>query len=452
MSNANPQATAASPRSTGHSPQAVGVPTFAQQWGFLIVAAGVVILCGSMIVVTFVLLRQLQAAKKEVTPVKEKAVSVAGDDASKRISNISPYVGENGFEPKTETSPSVKATLLRYQTRLQAAEESLQEIRDVGDLWATDFSDLMINESGRRIASDPEAVPQFIAVLDMERPTLAVMVSFQRRVDTLREPVERALLDGSDAPPVPVDEMLAEVELLIADLKPLRTSMVAQRWLVNNLVKKYASAAPSDKTLGDAIQKVRIVASSKEAAELVEARKVALEEAKLLTISAEKAAIAARAKAEAEATRILGESEAKEIVDAANLRKEKVDADLAAKKEEQRVTELRKRANDPLVQRKYSAFLDKGLATFSYRSGDGNSSPGDRPLPASWGELNQNGFIKDVGRFAKSMSADAFGVGKNDRRVSVMPKTEAEWKETDRLYEDFKQLGPIWVEMGLLLP
>ena len=36
-------------------------------------------------------------------------------------------------------------------------------------------------------------------------------------------------------------------------------------------------------------------------------------------------------------------------------------------------------------------------------------------------------------------------------RICAPPlaQTEAEWKETERLLEDFKQLGPIWVEMEI---
>lgn len=450
MSNAPPQTAAAPARSRrGQPPAPTLAPTLWEQWRFLIIAVGMVLVCGTMIVGTFSVLRQVQAAKKETEAVKAQLAGNFGHVPAMKDSSDQ-AVNRDGDQKLFVASPAYRARLLSFQSRLQVAVQTVRDISSVCDLWDTEYSDLLTNEQGRRIASDPEGVRSFITLLDMERPNLAMIVGMRDRINNLQTPVDEALSKDGKALAMPVEELFGEVDQLLADFAPVHSSMEMQKRLAQDLVFKFAKANPSPKTLGEVVQEIRLEASERKLAELTAARKSAQEAADALVIAVEKDAIAARGKAVAEARRLLGEKEAEEIVEDAKLRRETLEADLAKRKEEQRVAELRKRASDPLVQRKYSAFLDKGLATFSY--GAGNSSPGDRPLPASWGELNRNGFVKDVQAFAKSLSAQAFHTGTNDRRVAAMPKTEAEWKEADRLYEDFKLLGPIWVEMGLLLP
>jgi len=91
---------------------------------------------------------------------------------------------------------------------------------------------------------------------------------------------------------------------------------------------------------------------------------------------------------------------------------------------------------------------------FKCSPGGGMMSKGDRPLPASFGDLNSRGWLKNAETFARAMSRQPnpdFNVF-NDRPTNAYPTTAADWEEMEKLLEQFKMLAPIWMEMKLLEP
>lgn len=454
MSNAEAQSRGAQPSPLQNS------PSLWQQSHLLIIAVGVVLMCGTAIVVTFSVLRQSQNAQRDVEALKAQLSgknvpsispdAAGGAAAGQEQASYSTAPRQGGEFRDTEVSIARRARLLTVQGRLHDAEESLKKTKEILQRWDGEFRELLNNETGRRIAADRDAAKKFLDVMGMDRPSREAVDRLQERLDNLLNPVLTSARDREFDILTPNDDFRAEAEQVVTDFRAVLDKLTRQTILVEDLLLKHAAAPPAGRTLAEVVQEIRKENSARLLSEIEAEQKVAQVQADTLIVAAEKEAVAARGRAEAEARRILGETEAAAIIEEAKLRKQKLDDDLARRKEEQRIAELRTRAADPIVQQRYTPFLDKGKVLFD--QGDQYvSGVGERMLPVSWQNLNNSKWLDSVERFAKAMS-NPFSQTKNDRRVKSYPRNEAEWKEMDRLYEEFKQLGPIWVEMGLLLP
>lgn len=128
-------------------------------------------------------------------------------------------------------------------------------------------------------------------------------------------------------------------------------------------------------------------------------------------------------------------------------------AEAKEREREEEASRLRKLAEDPNVQKKYSAFLQQGYVQFSFPPGF-MEHRSERPLTVSFNDLIGKGWLKDSETFARAISRRpnteyrAF----NDRPTHPYPRSDAEWKEMERLLEEFKMLAPVWVKMELLRP
>jgi hypothetical protein len=128
-----------------------------------------------------------------------------------------------------------------------------------------------------------------------------------------------------------------------------------------------------------------------------------------------------------------------------------LEAEAQQAREQGRLERLKMLANDPAIQEKYAALLDKGHVLIGHPEHFGNfKDKTERALPASLTAVQHHGYLNKVESFAKLLC----GINKmsaNDRRKrSDYPKTEDDWKRWEEMRREFAELAPIWVEMGLL--
>jgi hypothetical protein len=234
-----------------------------------------------------------------------------------------------------------------------------------------------------------------------------------------------------------------ELDNLQSEVETLAKEYGRDRQALDTLAAETSGLPPADLTLEKAIEQRAKDVANAYLAQLAAARAAAEEEAQRTLREAEQAAI--RAKAEAEAERMRKEAEE-------HVKTQQQQAEIFKREEEAR--RLRALAEDPQIQRRFSAFLETGHMKFG--SGGRTSiqleSP---PQPASFGDLNRFGWLENVQKFALAMSRQPDRISMssyNDRPTHPFPRTAAEWDELGRLFEQFKVLGPVWVEMGLLRP
>ena len=133
-------------------------------------------------------------------------------------------------------------------------------------------------------------------------------------------------------------------------------------------------------------------------------------------------------------------------------------AEEASKREQDAILHERllKQANDPAVKATFAPFLASGRFMFPKPLADRWWY--DKSQPASLSFLQANGYVANVRTFAFTMAGErrrhpgeANDGSVNDRKPHHrFPTTDPEWTEMERLYEQFKELAPVWVELGLL--
>ena len=451
MSNATNASETPSPRGRRKINPAPVAPTIWEQWQFVVIAAGVLILCTTLITGIFYVLRQVQAARRDTESSRsQNPVASAQLPNSSAVPVDLKAADAQLPQPTTGNSLANRARLLRIQADITKAHEGLETIRKLRVWKYETILELYDSESGRRIAASKENVQNFMSLIDFAVPSPAAIESMQQRLDSFAYPTVAAISGDTQPQNAPAQELGVEFDRLLKEIQEMEFGLSTMQDSIQKLQYLASKDAPAEETLGSVVQALRLEAAAKRIAELRTVQATAKQEAEALILAAEKDAIAARGKAEAEARRLVGELEASALIEDAKLRQEKLSAEINQKRESQRAAELRARAADPIVQQKYTPFLDKGKLLFDQGS-DYVSGYGERMLPVSWQNLNNGKWLDSAERFAKAMS-NPFSQTKNDRRVKAYPQTENEWREMDRMFEEFKQLGPIWVEMGLLLP
>ena len=452
MSNATNAPDSAATRGRRKANPAPVAPTIWEQWQFVVVGAGVLILCTVFITGVFYVLRQVQLARVESDADRSQQQPIANNPATQQ-SNLAltgAVLGKSTDSPVTEESVAVRARLLGLQEKIREAREGLDSIQQLKRSTYDTILELYGNESGRRIAAKKENVKAFMAVRELAVPSSPLVDSLRERVDLFSESIAASLKGDIKTIATPSGELDGEIDALLHKIKELEYQLASQQDSFNRLQRLAADDPPAEQTLSKALTAVENEVTTERLAALRATQDEARQQADALILAAEKEAIAARGRAEAEARRVLGEAEAAALIEAVKLQSETNAAAIREKRDSQRNTELRARAADPIVQQKYTPFLDKGKVKFD--SGDlSYSGLSERMLPVSWQNLNQAKWLDSVERFAKAMNSP-YGETKNDRRIKPYPRTESEWREMEQLYQDFKQLGPIWVEMGLLLP
>ncbi|MCY2994769.1 MAG: hypothetical protein NTY19_43945 [Planctomycetota bacterium] len=254
----------------------------------------------------------------------------------------------------------------------------------------------------------------------------------------------------TDNTTIPSAKLIQELGRVKGDVETVALEYRTDRKLLETLVSDTAGLTPADGTLEQVLEQRAAAAARQFCEQLAKAVKEAKAEAQRVLRETDEKAIKETTQAEAERRARLAALGVQRIRDETE---QDVIAAQKAAAEEKRVAEAQRLdslAKDPRIQRKYSAFLEKGLLQFASVM----MRKSDRPAPVSLGDLDKHDWLKSVERFAMAMSRSPAPNWSaiNDRPTHPYPKTAAEWAEMERLLEQFKLLAPIWVNMKLLNP
>jgi len=353
---------------------------------------------------------------------------------------------------EVERKARAKAKLLDAKNLGREAGAHLDALDKHIAVWETRTKTLLADEAGRKIADSPVAVDQADALMSKTRMAKLAVENLRGRLQALLDPVESALRveDGSYTP---TPELLAEIASIDRTAADGNRNFELDHAILQTLLADHGNRKPGGLTLSEAIEKRRSIAATKEAEELAKAKAKAREIASEKIRQAETEATVKIAEAEAYAAKVLGEVKAKQLKEQADQTKKKLQeiAEAEARKTEQQ--DLKRRAEDPAIQAKYQALMAPGRFQFNSVQG-GSMTQSERPEPVSFGELSRNHWMKDAKSFARALSAKPHIDYNwfNDRPVLAYPKSAADWTKVDRMLEEFRVLGPVWVEMKLLRP
>jgi hypothetical protein len=298
---------------------------------------------------------------------------------------------------------------------------------DVSGEFEERLTSLLRDDRGRIIAADPQLISCFNAVSGADRPTRSEVERLAANFRDYIAPLQASVGDSLDAT-LPSEEILRELDV-IRDRAD--KALEAYRNALEQLDEIVAEAGvsgkePTAKPLAEVLAELRREEVRRETARLEEAREKA------------------RMEAEAEKARVIAEKEAE-------VQKAALEAEVARKERDRKRT----LAEDPAIQAKFQPFLAKGRWLFDRDAYSRISAP------ASYARLLDQGYLNNFESFARGMAGwtnfrrsyspgDGFYTDLSDRPRHKMPTTEAEWVEMKALYEQFKELAPVWVEMELL--
>lgn len=354
------------------------------------------------------------------------------------------------------SAPAILATarLLALRTVAAEARAELEKLDSELRGWKTALAEIMEGDAGKRLAADDGLLDRFLIIFDRERPSETHVESLKQQLDVLAGPIDEAFRNGNAAF-APERSYVTEIERIEDALKEAAAAYRGDREMLHSLLQESAKQTPVTRAFAERLQERR-QANARQRLETIEAQsKAAREEAVRLVGAAEADAIKKKAEAEAEAKRLLGESESQQLIADAESRKKILEDEFARRRGAEEMASLRRRAEDSEVQRRYSPFLEKGRLRFDAPPTSNYLAVSAELERVSWGQLNANGWLSDVKSFARALTSQPLVENHhyvNDRRTWPYPTTEAEWKVRQAMLEEFKQLGPIWVEMRLLNP
>lgn len=338
------------------------------------------------------------------------------------------------------------------QQRAALAEVTLRSLRDdaaqvlrgiervvqLRTQWDRDVQALLDNDSGRQLGADADRVRRFAALLHVSLPEPEVLAAQQARMEALVTPIGNAL-SGKLAMFSPDDQFRRQIDAEGQRVREQERALADNARMLAAIVSEVSdsASAPADEPL-----RVKVDRYEREVAAT-----------RLRTIQE------AQAEVERQETARLAELRAQEA------------RDDAARKERELEAELRrKRAADPTIQARYRPFLTKGRFIFNTArnwSYIGNPGPdfGDIPAPASLRRLKSIGALNNEFVFwatgaglqpsesvAKKYGYHGQGYGNDRHTWGGWPRTEEEHKMIKEQFQEFQELAPLWIEMGLLKP
>lgn len=387
-------------------------------------------------------------------------IAVLWESSQLNRPNASAAHGNQASHPVASTDSNsaqaaqAMARLLALRTLGNEAREALASHEKESAAWEKAVSQIIEGKAGKKIAASDGQVERIASILDKNRLTETQLVSLKQQLETLLAPLDEAFRAGNVGFS-PDGSYAGDVERIRNRLKDSAADLRDDGELLEILRRDSAENTPSEDSLSDRLEERRLFRARERLAAIEQATKAAHENTIRVVGEAEADVIKKKAEAEAEAKRLVGAVEAKRLIEEAELRKKTLDDELARKKLAEEAEMLRKRAEDPAVQRRYSALLDKGYRRFNSHPKAAYLDKSIEPAPASWSELNSNGWLADAKSFARALCPQplaGYADVPNDRRTRPYPSNDAEWKQVELMLREFKELGPIWIEMKLLSP
>jgi len=303
----------------------------------------------------------------------------------------------------------------RVASRGRAVLELIGEVESAAQSWERQSEALLENESGKAIAASENLVDAFENLRREPRPSVQTLTDLSGTVEGLLRPV-RSAIDNDEFHVAPDVSLTAELDHCYREAEEMKKKYNGHLSRLDALLEDAkAVSAPGDVSLQEAIKRLHAKYAHQQN-EIV--AKAAVEQRQ---IEAEKMAVIER----------------KRIADEEATRREKAEKD-----------RLIKLAEDPTIQALYSPFLEKGRTSAS----SDNSGRG-------WYFYSYNGPSRTV-RYSAMQRFDMFTdfsdflvaatSSHNDRRTWRYPKTDEEWAEYQKRFELFKELAPVWVELGLI--
>lgn len=336
-----------------------------------------------------------------------------------------------------EERARVRATLLALSAKADEAARAVADLAAELGRWQAEVEPLLENDAGRRIGANPNATATFTALYRAPRPVKADADAYQSQIDALIQPVKTAL-QQQNFDYAPSDTLGKNLDTIKSQAAEQARKIRDARKQTQALLVDAQTSPASDVALHQAIADF----DTRQARERNETVRQAEE--------------AARKEADAKL---------------AELRAQAVKDEAASEERKLKAEALRKKAADPTVQETYRVFLAKGRYLFT------TTSPGcnvrghqpqysDVPGLTSFKRLRETGVLDNAMVFWATGCADANdnspackygyrwqGHG-NDRPVTWrgFPSSEEQATLIRKRFDEFMELAPIWVEMGLLRP
>ncbi len=342
---------------------------------------------------------------------------------------------------ENERRSVARAKLAEVRQAADTVLAGLDELEQEGQHWKSQVDSLLTNDIGKKLAANPQHLKAFDAMYRGRVPVQPFARNKRSLISVYMEPVDAAL-NGEAALFEPESTLLeqmrtdaAEVRKQLEQAREARGSIEALCRVADPTVQPQRLAP----TLENALRQLEAGYAAEQAAQLAAVRDrveqeyreqlAATEARKLKEINA---AQLARREAELEGQRAAIESETKLIVT------------------QERLKRLRKLAEDASIQAKYQPFLAKGTYVIGQRTGTGYQ-PTEPPQPVSYNTLVTANVFTDLKRFVSA------GCGRgtrtrNDRPRWAYPQSEEDWEKYRAMFEEFRELAPIWLDMGLLAP
>lgn len=350
-----------------------------------------------------------------------------------------------------------KAARHRSQTvmllhRGRQTEQQLTSLKVAAASWAELYQELLISDSGRRIASSDQHVELIAAIGSRQHVTTADVDSLRREFDALYEPVLQA---ESDARNVIVadngfEEVIQQLEKRIRDAADV---IRKDTLLVNAIEQETAHREKGKATLQDALAKRELNSVKQQANDLSIARAEAELEAAQRLEEAEAANIAAQT--EVEEAELARQAAERRAVAAGILDEKKKLDQQAALAEQRRKLELEYARELPEIRRLLHPFITPGIFQPSRNGFDGRYRPESMSLTAiaSTGALQKTDKgLAELYRVGGSEFTAMRGLGSFPAHNNQNFKRDASVRaRVERAQELLLKYGDLLVEKGILL-
>jgi len=329
------------------------------------------------------------------------------------------------------------ADLAETRTAVEAAQQALTQ-------WNEQVPALLTSEQGKRVAADPERVRTFHAISSrLGRPSESQVGALAQRVELLERQLEQ--VRSSDAATLSEDSESAYAKQLQEDQAE---ALGVQRELeedldaVKALVAKSATASPAPRSLAAALEELELEMAARRA-EVIAAER--------LRVDTQQTELDKQMEGRKYEEIRVAQRQRREVELEDERQREETAAAIAAQKSKEE--DQRRRAASDTVQAVYAPLLQKGK-TKPYNNNPGgpgtmtwNSTGRLEAEHVSLSDVKRTNALASFEDFVRLLTSSA-----NDRGSWPPASSDASTTEYRRRFEEFKELAPIWIEMGLLRP